>query len=141
MTRTVTWNLLNLTGTVNTGNVRFKFTGSFTPDSQYVASDITVQSDAEGNGSAELFVNESGEIASTHICYLPTGESFSFTVPAGEGSITLSTLREAGAVEGSEQFNTVLTYINSIIDTTEYDTLPDPEGFAEGTIIFVNDPE
>ena len=60
--RLVTWNLLDLTGSVYTGNVRFLFTGSYTSGSQYVKTDISVLSDANGDGSTELFVNEEGDL-------------------------------------------------------------------------------
>lgn len=128
MTRTVTWNLLDLTGTVNTGNIHFRFTGSFTPDSQFIKSDLIVKADADGNGSAELFVNESGSTASFYTCFLPTGEQFDFTVPVGDGDISLSLLREAGAVEGTEQFNTVVSWLQDQIDAGDFDGADGADG-------------
>ena len=66
--------------------------------------------DSSGNGSVTLFVNETGDIASNYVCVVG-GLRFAFNVPAGAAPINLSVLRQAGAVEGSEQFNTVLSWI------------------------------
>ena len=110
MIRQVIWNLKDLTGENLPGQkVKFSFEGSYSNDSQYVASDISVKSDPSGNGSVYLIVEK------TITCRLPTGETFSFIIPAGEGSISLSLLRETGSTPIDPEYNSIISYIDEQI--------------------------
>jgi hypothetical protein len=57
--------------------------------------------DDSGNFSVELWANDQGSEATTYTCRLPNRtESFSFTLPLGNGSpIDLSSLRAAGEID------------------------------------------
>ena len=97
--RTVDYSLYDLTGTARPGaKVLFIFTGSYTNLGHVQAGIFESIADGNGNGSIDLFVNESGNINSTFICKLDCGTQFNFSLPAGDTPISLSLLRQTGTV-------------------------------------------
>lgn len=103
---------INKTDDTPWANARVLFkrsTGSFTYTTQYPGDTILAVADSEGNLQTQLWVNESGNLASNYLCYLPGDEPFEFSLPFGDGSvIELGILRQ-----GSEQLE---NYPSSIIN-------------------------
>jgi hypothetical protein len=94
MTRTVQWDTRDFSAAAIRALVLFEFSGSYDNTKQFSSGNKLIRSSAEGLGSADLFVNESGNQTSWYTCYIGA-EVFSFVVPPGEGSINLSALRDA----------------------------------------------
>ena len=96
MARTVTFTIRHPDDTAwVSAVVKFRLlTGDYTATVQYPRYTLSaVATIADGSGSIELWQNEGGAEDTLYECILPSGETFTFTVPAGTADITLSTLR------------------------------------------------
>lgn len=115
-TKTVTYSILRPNGSAWVGvSPTFRLsTGGYDATDQFPGSEIKGSAtDSNGDGSVVLWANEGGEESTTYTCQLPSGETFTFTVPTAGGPFTLSELRELGAVEGDPQYQTLITYLQN----------------------------
>ncbi len=96
MSRTVTFTIHYPDDTPWTGAV-LKFSlleGDYTATVQYPRWNLSAAAtDSNGAGSIDLWQNANGAEDTLYECALPSGETFTFVVPAGSADITLSTLR------------------------------------------------
>lgn len=68
--------------------------GDYTATIQYPRWSLSAAAtDSNGAGSIDLWQNANGAEDTLYECLLPSGETFTFVVPAGSADITLSTLR------------------------------------------------
>jgi hypothetical protein len=97
--RTVTIDLRTLTDAPFAEGAEVTFTlrrNSYTAQATYQKDTVTAVTDAQGVATAELWCNAEGMKAAKYICGLPSGEFFPFTLPAGDGAISVEALRAAG---------------------------------------------
>lgn len=71
--------------------------GTYTAADTYPLGSVTATAGADGAISATLWVNAEGATDTTYTCTLPSGESFTFDLPAGSGAASLSALRTGGS--------------------------------------------
>jgi hypothetical protein len=93
--------------------VRFRrSTGSFTSEAQYPSDTLTFSTNHLGElVDCRLWVNETGDRISNYVCYIGS-ESFTFSIPEGDGSpIALSFLR-AGSLPVDEYPQSLIDYID-----------------------------
>jgi hypothetical protein len=97
--------------------VRFRLApGSFDPSVQFPSNEVVVATGTDGACAADLWANEEGTSASEYICTLPSGETFNFTLPLGDGSdIALSLLREAGSTPIDPQYPSLLSLVTTLV--------------------------
>ncbi len=87
--------------------------GFYTPDAQYIRSVLDVRTDASGNLTA-LLVPNVGDAASSYRLTVG-GETWTFTVPEGNLSLSWSELRALGVTTDSPQYPTLAAYVDSQI--------------------------
>lgn len=112
--RTITGALKTATGAPYADEpVSISFYGpSGTPGVLWLTSHKTERTDAEGVLTAQLYANEAGDEASFY--RISVGEdSFEITVPAGEGPLSWSELRERGLVNRDWTQETVAHFIEN----------------------------
>ena len=100
MTRNVFGNIKDFTTSdVTKATIQFDYTGSYDATSSYISGSKYVRTDEDGDFDIDLFVTEGANKDSTYTCTLPSGESFTFKLPAGDGDpINLVTLRDMAAL-------------------------------------------
>lgn len=135
-TRNVFGNIKDfIAGNVVRSTIQFDFTGSYDSDSNYIRGTVYVKTDDLGDFNVDLLATDDIVKTARYTCTLPSGESFFFGLPVGDGlPINLVTLRELGWIgvfTDEENLN---------IDGTIYTELPGTSGFDENTIIFVAAP-
>lgn len=109
-------------------NVVFRrFSNSYTESTQYPADSIKCKVDENGYlVNCKLWVNETGNLISNYKCFLPCGDSFTFSIPEGDGSsIDLSILR-FGSNPIEEYPQTLVNYIDNQISLHNLDTNSHP---------------
>lgn len=89
--------------------------GSYTSLILYPRSIITTTTDESGKFSIRLWANEEGESPSTITCFMPSGESFNFILPAGEGSINLGLLRKMGQPTAIANNQSLISFVESLV--------------------------
>ena len=99
-TRNVFGNIKDLTASeVVRATIQFDFTGSYDSGSSYILDQEFVKTDEDGDFDIDLIVTEGLNKGATYTCTLPSGESFVFQLPLGDGQpIDLVTLRDLAAL-------------------------------------------
>jgi hypothetical protein len=120
---TVTWELLQPNGEpFGVGPTFELYPFSYDAFALYPRRKIRGAVDENGQGSIQLWANETGDEASHYLVTLPSSETFFTTVPEG-GPFTLAELRAAGVTESDPQYLSLITWLNA------YDI---PTGYIEG---------
>ena len=117
-TRQISGVLFNLEGqTLKNASVSIELSPSTYTDAGVVQPTLaSYKTDANGILTAELFVNEEGEIASVYTLYGPGNDRWSFTVPSGSSDLTWSQLRALGVTENDPQYQTLVTFVAQEIE-------------------------
>lgn len=95
--RTITGTVLHITGDPWAGTrVKFSlFKADFTNEAVYPPDEYSTTTQNDGTFSVELWCNDTGDVATEYVCYLPNNDHFRFVLPEGDPT-TLSELRAAG---------------------------------------------
>lgn len=87
--------------------------GGYDPEAVYPGQRKSSFTDENGEGSIGLWVNAEGTDPSVYRVTLPSQESFTFTLSAGDDPIDLSTLRALGAIDADWDSQRLATAIEN----------------------------
>lgn len=99
-TRNVFGNIKDFTDAdIQRGTVQIDYTGSYDSGSSYIQSTKYVKTDENGDFDIDLTVTEGLNKDSSYTITFPSGESFVFKLPLGDGDpINITTLRDMAAL-------------------------------------------